>query len=203
MLCRNGLAAHPPPTTDPCPTVAGSPAQHTAILAYNHACWYVHQVLTLANRYTTTPTPTPPSQDPFVVALAHNPHLRTTTSAGCNPAPDLASGNLDLRVQSLLAVLTQRFRVRVSCLQTGHSPYVAGTRRVSNHHLWRAVDVDRVDGQPVSPSSKAARTLVEWLDGLQGPLRPAEVGSPFVVGHPPYFSDDGHQDHIHIGYNAM
>jgi hypothetical protein len=85
-------------------------------------------------------------------------------------------------------------------VHTGHSRYVKGTTRVSNHTLWRAVDIDRVDGQPVSAASPAASALVGWLDGLQGPLRPTEIGSPFPLGHRPYFSDDGHQGHIHIGY---
>jgi hypothetical protein len=221
MLCANGLARPDPPGPgpgpgpgagpgggggggDPCPTVAGSPAQHRAVLAYNHACWYVHQVLVLAARYTATPTPPPPpSADPFVVAMTHNPRLATTTSAGCDPAPDLASGRLDLRVQSLLVVLAQRFGLRVSCLHAGHARYVAGTTRVSNHAVWRAVDIDRVDGQPVGPHSAAARALVAWLDGLRGPLRPAEVGSPFGLGHRPYFTDEDHQHHIHIGYGPM
>jgi len=201
-LCRDGLATPHPPPTDPCPTVTGTPTQHQAIRHYNHACWYVHQVLTLAARYTTTPTP-PAASDPFVVALAHNPHLATTTSGGCDPGPDLASGRLDLRVTSLLAVLAERYRLRISCLHTGHSRHVKGTRRLSNHTVWRAVDIDQVDGQPVSAASAAARALVGWLDGLQGPLRPAEIGSPFPLGHRPYFSNEDHRDHIHIGYSAM
>jgi len=202
LLCANGLANPNPPPTDPCPTVTGTPTQHQAIRRYNNACWYVHQVLTLAASYTTTPTP-PPSADPFVAALAHNPNLHTTTSSGCNPAPDLASGRLDLRVTSLLAVLVQHHRLRVSCAHTGHSVYVKATSRVSKHTVWRAIDIDQVDGQPVSAHAAAARALVGWLDGLQGPLRPAEVGSPFPLGHRPYFTDDGHQNHIHIGYSAM
>jgi hypothetical protein len=39
-----------------------------------------------------------------------------------------------------------------------------------------------------------------WLDGLQGPLRPSEIGSPFQIGRRPYFSDEGHQGHVHVGY---
>jgi hypothetical protein len=206
LLCANGLGSPRPPPADPCPTVAGTPAQHAAIKRYNNACWYVHQVLTLAAAYTRASATTPqlaPSHDPFVVALAHNPRLGTTRSAGCDPAPDLASGRLDLRVTSLLAVLAERYRLRISCAHSGHSKFVKGTTRVSNHTVWRAVDIDRVNGQPVSAASAAARGLVGWLDGLQGPLRPAEVGSPFGLGHRPYFTDDGHQDHIHIGYGPM
>jgi hypothetical protein len=143
-----------------------------------------------------------PSRDPFVAALVRNPRLATTRSRGCDPAADLASGRLDLRVASLLAAITDRYSVRVSCLRSGHSRYVKGTRRVSNHAVWRAVDLDRVDGQPVGPTSPAARALAAWLDRLDGPLRPAEVGSPFVIGHRPWFTDEGHQHHLHVGYPA-
>jgi len=200
-LCANGLAGADP-ARDPCPQVLGAAALHQALRRYNNACWYVHQVITWAARYTTpTPTPAPaPAQDPFVVALAHNPAVTTTSSHGCDPGPDLASGRLDLRVESLLAVLAQRWTIRLSCLHRGHSRYVKGTRRVSNHTVWRAVDIDRVNGQPVGAHSPAARALVAWLDGLEGPLRPAEIGSPFPLGHRPYFTDEGHQGHIHVGY---
>jgi hypothetical protein len=145
----------------------------------------------------------PRSRDPFVVALARNPRLTTTRSHGCDPGPDLASGRLDLRVESLLAALTDRFAVRISCLRSGHSTYVKGTRRTSNHTVWRAVDLDRVDGQPVSPTSKPARALAAWLDRLDGPLRPAEIGSPFPIRHRPYFTDEGHQEHLHVGYSKQ
>jgi hypothetical protein len=201
-LCADGLAHPHPPPTDPGPTVAGTPRQHTAIHAYNHACWYAHQVLTLATRYTTTPPP-PPHSDPFTRALAHHPHLHTTQAHGCNPTPDLTNDQLDLRIQSLLWALAQRFQLRISCLHSGHSTYVKGTHRTSNHTLWRAVDIDQVNGQPVSPHSPAAHALAAWLDGLNGPLRPSEIGSPFPLGHRPYFTDDGHHDHIHIGYGPM
>jgi hypothetical protein len=201
-LCGDGLANPQQVRADPCPTVHGSPALHQALLRYNNACWYVHEVVTLAERYSGSAPSIAPSADPFVVALAHNPNITTTTSHGCNPAPDLASGRLDLRVQSLLAVLAEHHRIRLSCLRTGHSRFVKGTTRVSNHTVWRALDLDRVDGQPVSPNSQVARALVEWLDGLQGPLRPVEIGSPFDLGRRPYFTDEGHKEHIHVGYTS-
>jgi hypothetical protein len=66
--------------------------------------------------------------------------------------------------------------------------------------VWRAVDIDRVDGVPVSRRSRPARALAGWLDRLDGPLRPAEIGSPFQFGRRPWFTDEGHQTHLHIGY---
>jgi hypothetical protein len=219
-LCANGLAGAAP-ASDPCPQVLGSAALHLALKRYNNACWYVHEVVTIAQRYTSTAgttsikrkpattgststaRPQAASRDPFVQALVHNPRITTTRAHGCDPAPDLASGKLDLRVQSLLAAVADRYRVRLSCLRTGHSRYVHGTHRVSNHTVWRAVDIDRVDGQPVNPASTAAMDLTGWLDRLQGPLRPDEVGSPFPIGHEPFFTDQDHQEHVHVGYSAL
>jgi hypothetical protein len=199
-LCADGLARPEAVGRDPCPQVLGGAALHAALKRYNNACWYVHEVVTLAGRYTSSSPPLALSRDPFVRALVANKRITTTTSHGCNPKPDLASGKLDLRVQSLLAVLAERHTIRLSCLHTGHSRFVKGTSRVSNHTVWRAVDIDMVDGQPVSKASTAARALVTWLDGLQGPLRPSEIGSPFEIGRRPYFSDEGHQGHVHVGY---
>jgi len=210
-LCNDGLGPTPfaktwagTPGTDPCPQVSGTGAQHRALRRYNNACWYAHQVLTIAARYTLRLIQPDPATDPFTRALAANPNLRTTASHGCDPRPDLLSGNLDVRVQSLLAALAERSRIRISCAHSGHSYYVAGTHRVSNHTVWRAVDIDQVDGQPVSKHSPAARRLVAWLDRLDGPLRPSEIGSPFAeyASRPVFFTDEGHQGHIHIGYGA-
>ena len=199
-LCSDGLARPERIRQDPCPNVLGSAALHVAVKRYNNACWYVHEVVTLAGRYTRAAPAPAPARDPFVRALVASPRITTTASHGCDPAADLASGRLDLRVQSLLAVLADRHTIRLSCLRTGHSRFVKGTTRVSNHTVWRAVDIDVVDGQPVSRSSKPAHDLVVWLDGLQGPLRPSEIGSPFEIGRRPYFSDEGHQGHVHVGY---
>ena len=201
-LCANGLAQPATAARDPCPHVLGSAGLHLALKRYNNACWYVHQVITLASRYTAAAAGqvTAPAPDPFLAALARHPRLAMTRARGCDPAADLASGRLDLRVASLLAALVDRHAIRVSCLRSGHARYVRGTRRVSNHTLWRAVDIDRVDGARVGPASPAARALATWLDRLDGPLRPDEIGSPFRFGHRPWFTDEDHQAHLHIGY---
>jgi hypothetical protein len=199
-LCGDGLAQPERIRQDPCPDVLGSAALHVALKRYNNACWYVHEVVTLAGRYTSSAPPPAPSKDPFVRALVTNQRITTTTSHGCDPKADLASGRLDLRVQSLLAVIAERHSIRLSCLRTGHSRNVKGTTRVSNHAVWRAVDIDMVDGHPVTKTSRPADTLALWLDGLQGPLRPSEIGSPWAIGHRPYFTDEGHQGHLHVGY---
>jgi hypothetical protein len=126
--------------------------------------------------------------------------LSFTAAAGCRPAGDYRSPRLDRRVRKLLIVTAGRQPIRVSCLRTGHSWYVKGTRRVSNHSVWRAVDLDRVDGRPVSPANPAARELAVWIGRGRAGVQPSEVGSPWRLGGRPWFTDAGHQGHLHVGF---
>src|SRR4029450_10245988 len=49
----------------PAPRVRGGPPLHAALTRYNNACWYVHEVVTLAGRYTRAAPPEAPARDPF------------------------------------------------------------------------------------------------------------------------------------------
>ena len=140
----------------------------------------------------------PPARPPA------RPHrLTTTTSHGCQPARDLRDPHTDPRIRELLKHVLQRWSVRVSCVKTGHSRYVKGTRRTSNHYHWRALDIDMVSGHPVSSRNPAAKALADWLNALQGELQPSEIGSPFSLpGGAHSFTDEDHQGHLHVGYSA-
>src|SRR4029453_17099883 len=84
--------------------------------------------------------------------------LSFTNAAGCRPAGDYRSPRLDRRGRPRAGAgvppptrargggVAPPQPIRVSCLRPGHSWYVKDTRRVSNHSVWRAVDVDQVDG---------------------------------------------------------
>ncbi len=145
----------------------------------------------------TLPTrPAPPS------AIRSPSGLSFTNAAGCRPASDYRSPRLDRRVRTLLAAAADRRLIRVSCLRSGHSWYVKGTRRVSNHSVWRAVDLDQVDGRPVSPCNTAARQLALWIGQGRAGVQPSEVGSPWAFGGRPWFTDAGHQGHLHVGFSG-
>jgi hypothetical protein len=180
MLCTNG-AAQPG-------------GLRGALWAYNHAAWYVDLVLATADGYTSRQAIQPTA---LVASLLGDTKLVLTDLA----RGDIESGRIDPRVLQVLADLSRDHTIAVSVIQSGHSPFVEGTTRFSNHAFGRAVDVYMIDGEGVSPMSASARSLVTWLLALQGPERPTEVGSPFpdLVG-PGAFSDDSHLDHIHIGY---
>jgi hypothetical protein len=145
-------------------------------------------------RASATTLPAPSARPPAGVSF--------TDGAGCRPAGDYASPRLDRRVRQLLVAIAAHHRVRVSCIRTGHSWFVKGTTRVSNHSVWRAVDVDQVDGQAVSPANQAARQLALWIGRGGAGVQPSEVGSPAADGPRPFFSDSGHQEHIHVGFAA-
>jgi hypothetical protein len=54
----------------------------------------------------------------------------------------------------------------------------------------------------VSPANGAARQAALALASLPAPLRPDELGTPFAeLSGPGLFSDDDHQDHLHLGYD--
>jgi hypothetical protein len=143
---------------------------------------------------TVPGSPAPPSATRPPLGLSF------TNAAGCRPAGDYRSPRLDRRVRALLVAAAGHHQIRVSCLRTGHSWYVKGTRRVSNHSVWRAVDVDRVDGRPVSPANPAARRLALWIGRGGAGVQPSEVGSPWRLGGRPWFTDAGHQGHLHVGF---
>ncbi len=139
-------------------------------------------------------TAAPPAD---VDALLRHPGLELTPQA----RSDMAAGRVDSRVVQLLGLILQDHDIAISVLRSGHSKYVAGTSRVSKHYRGLAMDIWKVDGAPVRAGHAPSFALAARLGTLQGPLRPGEIGSPFtqLVGRPGYFTDAGHQRHIHVG----
>lgn len=175
---------------------AGNPSLlRRAIWAYNHADWYVDLVLSHAARYGVLAGAVVGGD---VRALLANPRLVLTPIARA----DLAAGIVDPRVVGLLAAASQYHVIGVSVFRTGHSRYVAGTSSVSNHNCGQAADIFLVDDELVSPRSRAARGLVEWLRTIAGPARPTEIGQPWydLEQEPGFFANAAHQDHVHLGF---
>jgi hypothetical protein len=182
-----------------CASGAGDPGRlPDAIWAYNHADWYVDDVLILAFRYGQGGLEADAAAN--ADKLLTNPNLTLTPQARA----DLVNGLVDPRVVNVLAAAVVDHRISVSVFETGHSQFVAGTDRVSNHFHGRAVDIYAVDGAPVSPSNDAALDLAIAILTGSPALQPDELGSPWpgLNQFPGAFSDAGHQDHLHIGWSA-
>jgi hypothetical protein len=115
---------------------------------------------------------------------------------------DIANGQVDQRILAMLLAVSFEHQIEVTVLRSGHSKYVRGTKRLSNHISGRAADVGIVDGRLVRQSNKAARAIVDQLLALPGPIRPTEIGSPWNTDDPETFTDSGHDDHLHIGFDS-
>ena len=179
-----------------CGNGARDPAQlRSAVWNYNHADWYVDQVLAQAAAYDAGETGGGDAR-----VLVDHPDLSLTPPA----RQDLLDGTIDQRVIDFLAWALERHTISVSVLRSGHSTYVAGTDRVSNHWYGRGVDIYAVDGELVSASSQLARAFALEAIALTGPVRPSEIGLPWgdLAGRAGAFSDRSHQRHIHAGWSG-
>jgi len=182
-----------------------------ALYAYNHSRDYVGLVLAWAERYQQASAdqarplelgalPALGDRAALARAVLSNPNIELRREAEA----DVKAGRVDPRLLACLLALAERFPLAgVGPFVTGHSYYVDGTSRPSNHAFGRAVDIGQIDGEPVSSFNDAARAAVLALASLPAPLRPDELGSPFadLSTLPGLFSDDDHQDHLHLGYD--
>jgi hypothetical protein len=183
-----------------CANGGGDPARlPDAIWAYNHADWYVDQVLVQALSYGAGGLePVSPPVDAATLVANRNVTLSPEARA------DLLGGAVDRRVVALLGAVAANHRITVSTIKTGHSEFVSGTDRVSNHFYGRAVDIAAVDGAAVTASNDAAIDLALAILTADPAIRPDELGSPWpeLAAFRGAFSDADHQDHLHVGWRS-
>lgn len=177
-----------------------------AIYAYNHSTAYVQQVLDLMQRYrqqaATAPVGSTGASLGDPAALAQQALSDQRIGLRPEAVGDVRSGRIDPRLLASLLALSQRFALGgVGPFITGHSTYVAGTNRISNHAGGRAVDIGTVSQQIVNSSSSAARALAVVILALPAPLRPDEIESPFAGLPCGPVRCIRVPDHLHIGYD--
>jgi len=112
---------------------------------------------------------------------------------------DVKAGRIDPRVIAVLTKLSQEHKITVSCMCSDHSKYTAGGS-ISNHYYGRGLDIAAIDGVPVNAANFDARELATDLQELPADYRPNEIGTPWAISGPGYFTDAAHQDHLHIGF---
>jgi hypothetical protein len=185
--------------------VNGAPADYErALLAYNHAGWYVQEVIDLANRYRDAASAASylvGARDASVRAVLANPHIELT---GVQRV-DLASGLIDRRVVALLAWLGRSHTLIVTALRSDHSRYTS-EGNLSNHTFGRAVDIGAVDGQRCTGTrwGNCGRLAVA-IAGVAGPLHSTELIYCFDPDGPlsaDAFARADHCDHIHWGMDG-
>ncbi len=101
----------------------------------------------------------------------------------------LAGGGADPR---LVAVLSSAL--------ANHSIGLGQVTTLTDPVPMQVVSIVSVDGQPVGPSNFAARDLVTELAALDPSLRPSEIGTPWPIHAPGFFTDSAHQGQLHLAF---
>ena len=114
---------------------------------------------------------------------------------------DIKAGKIDPRVIGVLTKLSQEHKITVSCMCSDHSKFTSGGS-ISNHAFGRGLDIAAIDGEIVSPASPLAREIASELSSFDTAIRPDEIGSPFAINGPGYFTDAAHMNHVHVGFKT-
>lgn len=115
---------------------------------------------------------------------------------------DVLSGQVHPAVSAAMLTLSERYRIRISVIRSGHPLRVFGTDRLSDHPRGRAFDTIGIDGHLVVGRSTPRRLVTGYLAAVAA-AGAYNVGGPYLLGPAPqYFSDATHHDHVHAGFPA-
>jgi hypothetical protein len=177
---------------------SGAPADYPrAIFAYNHADWYVADVLGQAELYrgAAINMAGAPGVTASIGELLANPRIILTPGQRI----DLRAGGIDPRLLATLEWMSRRHAVVITSLRADHYP---GT----NHEAGRAIDIGAVDGEICRGTRfGACAELVRELAGVTGATRSTELmycWDPDGPLDPRGFARADHCDHIHWGMDA-
>lgn len=158
-------------------------------LSATAGAWRVTQVL------PAQPTAAAPSVSAAAQAVLDDERIHLPGQA----RSDVFSARVDDRVLQCLSRLAESWSLDVSVFFSAHPTNVFATDRVSNHTRGLAVDLWALDGIPVIDHARSP-----WREAMLAAAEAGatEVGGPQDLGNRPFFSDQVHQDHVHIGFGA-
>ena len=103
----------------------------------------------------------------------------------------LESGGVDPRVVSMLDSILAHHTIGVSNLEVLSTPV----------HV-QSFDIVSVDGQPVGPDNFAARDLVTEIAAMDPNIRPDEIGTPWPIQSPGFFTGPSSTNGLHFAFEA-
>ena len=113
-----------------------------------------------------------------------------STTSGC---PTSRRARSTRGSSAVLTKLSQEHKITVSCMCSDHSKFTAGGS-ISNHAFGRGLDiaVDRRRDRQPRPAPWPARSPQSSPTSTPR-IRPDEIGSPFAINGPGYFTDADHK----------
>jgi hypothetical protein len=155
--------------------------------------WYVEELASAGGEPVERPDDLP---SPAEAVLDH-PDIELPDTARW----DIHAGAVDEELLRVMVRIADHVPYGVVVIDTGHPWNVWGTERASKHSEGLAVDVYRLDGPLVIQDRADGSQLHEFVRWLYDQPEIAEIGSPWALdgfgGRS--FSDELHQDHVHIG----
>jgi hypothetical protein len=112
---------------------------------------------------------------------------------------DIRAGRIDPRIIAVLTTLAATHTITVSAMCSDHPKFTSGAS-ISNHYLGRGMDIAAVDGLAVAPRNAKALEVASGLSSLDASYRPDEIGSPWAISGPGYFTGADYQDNIHVAF---
>jgi len=182
------------------------PTIEAGLFEHNHASWYVEAAMKEAAAIKGECDTVKTTWDiAFPAPTTNATEINWDNLEIMNPAAqnDIASGQIDIRVINLLAMLTQKYKISVSALKSDHGLMTA-SGNVSNHSGGRAMDIAAVNGVPctdqsaASPCTEVGLLLASLPDGI----KPTELiyGWDLDGASGAAFALADHQNHIHAGF---
>jgi hypothetical protein len=114
-------------------------------------------------------------------------------------AADIRSGQVHDSVLTTMLQLAKAYRIGISVIRSGHPIDVFGTDRPSDHPKGRAFDTWQIDGHAVVSPSTPRSLVTSYMRAAEN-LGSYNVGGPYKLSGPAYFSDRTHHDHVHAGF---
>jgi hypothetical protein len=112
---------------------------------------------------------------------------------------DLQAGRIDPRIVAVLTRLAATHTITVTAMCSDYPKFTSGGT-ITRNYLGRGVEIGAIDGAAVSAGNPTAYEVAVEPAAFDASYRPDEVGSPFSIALPGYFTDAAHQDHIHIAF---
>lgn len=180
----------------------GAPGDYRrALYAYNHAWWYVDEVLEQAAKYRGGIEGGQRVSSESVDAVLSNARITLTPLQ----RSDLRTGQIDQRIVTLLGWIGRRHTVTVTSLKSDHS-FLTDSGHPSNHASGRAMDIAVVDGVSCHGTMKEpCGQLGLELAAVEGAERSTELiwcSDLDGVYDSRAFAAADHCDHLHVGFGA-
>jgi hypothetical protein len=175
------VSTHVAPRPEPAPPTSSPPAPPTTRPPIDPA------------QFGVEGTGGPPS--PETVALLANSRVAFDATS----VADLRAGRIDPRIVAVLTRLAATHALTITGL-CSDSPHFTSGGQVSMHYLGRGVDIGAIDSVAVDAGNATAHEIALDLASLDPSYRPDEIGTPFMIAGPGYFTDASTQDRLHIAF---